>query len=608
MSLRLPAEQVLVTIGTPCTLSAVGTTETELALVTDAPHFLSCVAFDAGLVDLALGEDGAIVARWPDGTIATAEAIEARHGPALRAAIGIRAVPELVERGASVDVAASLPHDLSAGGLRQLAGLTFKDIRGSELRDMHGLFDDDPRLGPSVQAQLFAYAGLGALAALPRPLAEIMEHPAEFRVAAAAAFPGVDSWTQLVSPGAPAPRDRFAARLASALESHGPALVSTMLSPSYPINRAAKNPEMLTSLRSPSGFMRVPQAPMNAVGACASSLVALADVAPQMLLGYPGFRGPRMVLWMAADTPTLPAWEVLDGFGPEALVTTAKVTQLNEGRGAGDRRPIGEGLAPFDLDACGTVVGDGGSAVLVTTLDVALRNFLDITSIIVGWGQSGETGGKAHFAGVGFGGENALIGALEIARVAHGYGVADFGYLAAHATGTRTNSRTDLTSVASARAVAAERGGGTVRPIKVGTPKALGDGHTMGETGLKATAHALRYVLGRPAVGLPALRRLDPELGDVLAQYELQREAVAGDADGGALVATQGFGGYDGAVALRAAHADALSRYACDPGELAAYLERWPQVRRERELRERRARIERGAALRLALEHRWPNT
>src|SRR5690606_39728572 len=56
----------------------------------------------------------------------------------------------------------------------------------------------------------------------------------------------------------------------------------------------------------------------------------------------------------------------------------------------------------------GTVVGEAGSGLLITTLDFALRNFLDVTSIITGWGQSGEAGGKAHFAGVGFGGENAL--------------------------------------------------------------------------------------------------------------------------------------------------------------------------------------------------------
>src|SRR5690606_41090156 len=92
----------------------------------------------------------------------------------------------------------------------------------------------------------------------------------------------------------------------------------------------------------------------------------------------------------------------------------------------------------------GTVVGEAGSGLLITTLDFALRNFLDVTSIITGWGQSGEAGGKAHFAGVGFGGENALLHALELSYKGHGYSVDDFQYFVAHATGTRTNSKTDL--------------------------------------------------------------------------------------------------------------------------------------------------------------------
>jgi 3-oxoacyl-[acyl-carrier-protein] synthase II len=602
----LPAHQVLVTVGTPCTMSAVGSTETARAAVEGAPELVALSAFDAGLVELAVGDDGAITATWPDGTPAPLADIAARHGATLEAERGIRVVAELIERGAPVDVAARLPHGLVDGGLRRLAGLTYAQVRASVLRDMHGLFNDDPALGPSVQAQLFAFAGLGTLAALPRPLAELLPDPSEFRIAAASAFPGVDAWATLSMPGGEPVRDKFAARLASSLSSHGSALVSTMLAPSYPLGKTTKQPGLLSSLRTPGGLMRVPQSPMNTVGACASSLISLADVAPQMLLDFPGHRRPRVVLWTAADTPTLPSWEVLEGFGPGALVTTAKLTALNEDRAAADRRHVAESLAPFDVDACGTVVGDGASGLLVTTLDIALRHGLDITSIIVGWGQSGETGGKAHFAGVGFGGENALITAFEIARVAHGYGVADFGYLAAHATGTRTNSKTDLTSVATARAVAAELGRGTVPTIRVGTPKALGDGHTMGDAGLKEVAQALRYVLGETAVGLPTLRNVDPELDDVADQYVLDRGAVLGDADGGAICATQGFGGYDGAIALRAANPDTISRYACDQRDLAAYLERWPEIRRERRRRELVSRTTRGEALRLAVEHRWP--
>jgi hypothetical protein len=198
-----------------------------------------------------------------------------------------------------------------------------------------------------------------------------------------------------------------------------------------------------------------------------------------MVLDYPGFHRPKIALWTAADAATRPHWQILDAFGPGALMTRNKLDALNQGRAAVDRRSVADSLAPFDIDANGTVVGEGGSGVLVTTLDFALRNFLDITSIVVGWGQSGEAGGKAHFAGVGFGGENAIVHALEIAWRAHGYGVADFQYLVAHATGTRTNSKTDLTTAATARLAAAERQGrkGPLPGMIVGTPKAVGDGH-----------------------------------------------------------------------------------------------------------------------------------
>jgi 3-oxoacyl-[acyl-carrier-protein] synthase II len=602
---RLPASQVLVTVGSPCTMSAVGSTETATAHMLGSADLTVLSAFDAGLVDLAVGADGSLEATWRDGTAADADQIEQLHGDDLRSSRGIRIVPELADRGAPVDVAAALPHDLRDGGLRRLTGLGYADIRGSELRDMHGLFDDDPRLGPSLQAQLFAYAGLGALASLPRPLPAIIDQPADFRVVAASAFSGIDSWGELRTPGDDGPRDKFAARLASSLSTHGPALVSSMLAPSFPLGRTAKNPESLRSLRTPAGFMRVPQAPMSIGGACAASLIALADLAPQMLLDLPGFRRPRMALWMSADSPTAPHWQVLDGFGPGALVTSDKVSALNEGRDPADRRSIADSLAPFDVDACGTVVGDGGSGLVVTTLDIALRHGLDITSIIVGWGQSGETGGKAHFAGVGFGGENALVGALEIARRSHGLGVADFEYVVAHATGTRTNSKTDLTSVAAARAIAADLGGGTVPVITVGTPKSLGDGHTMGDAGLKAVDQAIRYVCGEPAVGLPTLRNLDPELGEVVDGYDLRRGPIDGDADGGAILSTQGFGGYDGALALRAANPESIARYDCDQRDLAAYLERWPEIRRRRIADERLARVTRGSTLQLALRHRW---
>ncbi len=610
----LTADKVLVTVGTPCSISAVGSTETYHARVTQAPEFIAYAAFDAGLIDIEPGAGSALTLRWLDGAPTTIDEIERRHGAQLRANLGIRYIDELTAAGPSVvtDIAAPLPHDFESGGLRRLGGLMYRDIRESALKDMYGLFDDDPRLGPSLQAQLFAYSGLGALAALPVSLAELLPNPYEFRVAGATAFMGMDSLAELRPTGSEGMesdklRDKFAMRLANSLSSHGPALLSTMLAPSYSLSKSLKNPALLDSLRSASGYMRVPQTPLNAVGACASSSIVFCEFAPQMVLDYPGYQRPRMTLWTAADAATRPRWQILDAFGPGALMTRGKLTTMNADRAPAEQRAVADCLAPFDIDANGTVVGEGGSGVLITTLDFALRNFLDITSIIVGWGQSGEAGGKAHFAGVGFGGENALIHAFDLAHRGHDYSVADFQYLVAHATGTRTNSKTDLTTAANARTSAAERQGrkGALQPMTVGTPKAIGDGHTMGETGLKAVSQALQFLLGKTAVGIPTLRNLDPDLGPAAESFVLEAPPVAGNADGGAVCATQGFGGYNGAIALRAAHAEAFSRYTVDRKVLSAYLERWPELRREREQRERYWRLRRRSTIELVQTHCW---
>ncbi len=116
----LTADKVLVTIGTPWSVSAVGTTETYLARVTGAPEFIAYAAFDAGLVDLEPAGDGKLRIRWTNGEAATVEEIEKRHGSQLRANLGIRYIDELTAAGsAGVTVlAASLPHDIESGALR----------------------------------------------------------------------------------------------------------------------------------------------------------------------------------------------------------------------------------------------------------------------------------------------------------------------------------------------------------------------------------------------------------------------------------------------------------------------------------------------------------
>lgn len=606
-------------------MSAVGSSETHRAIVIGDRNAIAFAACDAGLVTADSKQNSAddpVFAHAGGelhGIPVSIEEIERRWGASLRANMGIRRLArERIAGHVLTDLAAPLPHDLEDGGLRRLAGLTFADLRQSPLAEMSGLFDDDPRLGPSLQALLFLYGGLGALAALPVPLAQLVPEPHRFLVTAGCAFPGNDGFARLGmgmqakrEQGADRTSDKLAYRLAAALSTHGPGLIVTMLAPAFSLSRVRRRPELLAQLVGPhSALRRVPQAPLVVNAACASALAALGTAAPHLLLSYPGHVAPDLLLWTAADAGLEPDARILEGFGLGALMSGQKLDEINAGRPPERWRSPADCLAPFDVDAQGTIVGNAGSGVVVTTLGFALEHFLDVTSIIVGWGQSSETGGKAHLAGVGYGGENAMILALQMAHDGHGYGVADFGYYVAHATGTRTNSRSDLTGAQAARRAVAEAQGYRARlsPMTVGAPKALGDGHTMGETGLKAVGEGIHYVLGQPAVGIPTLRTIDGEIDSVPEDFLLSAAPCEGNPDGGALVSTQGFGGFNAAITLRSATPDALRRYQIAPELLDAYLERWPQIRQERIEREASYRRTRGFILRLAAEHRWTAT
>ena len=67
------------------------------------------------------------------------------------------------------------------------------------------------------------------------------------------------------------------------------------------------------------------------------------EFAPQMVLDYPGYQRPTMTLWTAADAATRPNWQILDAFGPGALMTRGKLDAINAGRPPAEQR-AGRGL------------------------------------------------------------------------------------------------------------------------------------------------------------------------------------------------------------------------------------------------------------------------
>ncbi|KAG9596267.1 hypothetical protein KCV01_g9591, partial [Aureobasidium melanogenum] len=96
----LRSDQVLVTVGTACTISAVGSTETYQARVAQSEEFLPLAAFDAGLVEIdPEAESAAHGMRWATGDHAgqpvSLDELKRLHGDALRSGSGIRHVPHV---------------------------------------------------------------------------------------------------------------------------------------------------------------------------------------------------------------------------------------------------------------------------------------------------------------------------------------------------------------------------------------------------------------------------------------------------------------------------------------------------------------------------------
>ena len=92
---------------------------------------------------------------------------------------------------------------------------------------------------------------------------------------------------------------------------------------------------------------------------------------------------------------------------------------------------------------------------------------------------------------------------------------------------------------------------------------------------------------------------------EVLAQYELSASVVR-PRDGITIAPVQGFGGYDGVVALAPSTQSRIRRHKVSDDRLwDAYFERRDEIRRNREANDRRWNRSPQGALRLALEHRW---
>lgn len=599
LNASIPASQVIVIAGSPGYIAGpLGTNEAHDARIALSPNFIGHAAADAGLctVDPHSGVDHPVFRH--QGNVISLGEIESRWGESLRANTGIRLFPEGRFSPDTERIGAPLAHNLEAGGqpggLRHRAGLTQERVAASALAPIAPNFSDDPALKMPVVHDLFVASMAMALAPLERPLSEIVPDATQFRVWASSALPGIESYDAMGRHV----QDDGAMRLAGFLSSHGANLVTMALSPSLPLDEVKLHPEMVEEvLRGGSLLYGVPQTPLVSSDACASVLVSFCN-GVWALRTQDALDRIDFALWSGADTPVIGDGRINEGFSVPLVKTRTLAPR---------KIPPAEALRPFDTNMLGTVAGDLGGAFCVTTLEFAMRHFLDVVALVPGWGQSNESGGKKMMGGVGYCGGNATRTTFLRAQRDHGFGVNNFKYWNAHGTGTIVNSLTDMGAMnASRKAVAEAQGQEALIQMVLGAIKAL-VAHNFGAAGVPMVRECIKYVSGQTVVGVPNFTRFHIKIpqADASSFIVSPNPHQLGSSEGGAIATVQGFGGPNGAMAFYTANRDTISRYAAAAGVREAYFERWDEVRRESQRREIVALRTEGSALEQLVRHRW---
>lgn len=285
----------------------------------------------------------------------------------------------------------------------------------------------------------------------------------------------------------------------------GPDRVSPFFVPMFIPNMAAG----LVSMR--YGFKGPNYAP---VSACASSAHAIGE-------SY------RMIRDGVADA-------MLTG-GSEGCVTGLTVAAFSNMKAMSTRNDDPKAASrPFDRDRDGFVLGDGGAALVIESLEHAERRGAAILGEVCGYGLSGDAYHMSAPAPEGEGAQRAMRMCLDDGRI----DPSEVGYINAHGTSTPLG---DIAETQAVKAVFGEH----ARKLVFGSTKSM-TGHLLGGAGaLEAVISLLAVTRGEIP---PTINQVtpDPECDlDSAPNRMVKRDVTV------AMSNAFGFGGHNASLALR---------------------------------------------------------
>lgn len=189
---------------------------------------------------------------------------------------------------------------------------------------------------------------------------------------------------------------------------------------------------------------------------------------------------------------------------------------------------------PFDIDANGTLLGEGAAAMVLETADFAKRRSAPRRGRLTGVASTTDTAGATNPDPEGVGATRVLVQAL----VRAGRGAGQVAYINAHGSGTPVNDAMEIKAF--------NRVFGGSGCLVSSTKSAFG--HTLGATGLMeaiVALEALRRGMAPPTAGLSTAVNEASDLGLIIGSAR----ALRPDAPC-AMSVTYGFGGANAAVVL----------------------------------------------------------
>ena len=166
------------------------------------------------------------------------------------------------------------------------------------------------------------------------------------------------------------------------------------------------------------------------------------------------------------------AADVVVAGGSEAAITTFGIATFAQARALSSRNDEPQRASrPFDADRDGFVMGEGGAALVLEDMDLAIERGAPVLAELTGYGMSADAYHITLPRPGGSGAARAMVNAVEDAGLIPD----DIGYINAHGTSTEANDTTETAAIRIAMGAAADS-------VPVSSTKSM-TGHILGGAG-----------------------------------------------------------------------------------------------------------------------------